>query len=112
LQQVLDNNQAVLADYSARLVAVAQDSSSAATGSDAASTSQLLILADQDGAVARQFGAPRLIPGKPKDPTSPITIYIVDSRGKIACSGPAVTDGTLYLEEWLTCTPPSDSPQP
>jgi len=112
LQQVLDDNQAVLADYGARLVAVAGQSWSAVTASDTANNNRLVILADQDGAVARQYGAPRLMPGKPKHPTSPITVFIVDSSGQIACSGPAVTEGTMRLEEWLNCTPPSDSLQP
>jgi peroxiredoxin len=106
LEQVMEANQVALDRTGAQLVAVARQWPSEAAASTGEPGSRFMLLADSDGTVARQYGLPPLMPGKPKPGSLPITIFIIDGGGKIVCSGPAEVDGRLMLERWLSCMLP------
>jgi peroxiredoxin len=100
LQRVAEDHRDRLEAGGPRLVGVAEylrGDEAGAQGTGAPVT----FLADEDGAVARLYGVPRLLPGKPKHPTSPITVVMIDRGGQIAWSGPAVVDGQFVLEHLL-----------
>jgi thioredoxin-dependent peroxiredoxin len=110
LQKVIEANQAALESSVVQFVAVTRQWPNDSAAHALQSGSQLTILLDAGGAVADQYGVPRLLPGKPKYSLSPITIFIIDGRGQIACSGPAVVDGTRMLEHWMRCMLPARGP--
>ena len=85
----------------ARFIALARQSVAEAAASAQQAGASYAFLADSNGRVAREYGVWPLLPGRPKNRQSPVTVFIIEPSGVIYWTSSGLVDSQSIVETML-----------